>query len=150
MVAPALALNSLAPDFTLKDAAGHPITLSSFREKKPVVLFFYPGDMTSGCTLQLCAVRDDWSKFQHAGISVFGINHGDAGSHKAFSQKYSFPFPLLIDKDKKVSTRYGAVRKIVGVNLIRRTVIGIDKQGRVVYLKRGMPKNAEILKALSK
>jgi peroxiredoxin Q/BCP len=147
---PALELNALAPDFALKDQAGKDVTLSAFRGKQPVVLIFYPGDMTAGCTLQLCAVRDDWTKFQRAGVPVFGVNHGDTASHKAFVDRHSFPFPLLIDTDKKVSAKYGAILKLGSLKLIRRMVVGIDKEGRIIYLKRGMPKNTDILKAMAK
>ncbi|MFZ2803761.1 MAG: peroxiredoxin [Patescibacteria group bacterium] len=148
MVAQKTLLNTPAPDFTLTDQSGHDVTLSSFKGSKNVVLIFYPGDMTAGCTLQLCAIRDDWSKFQTADTVVFGMNHGDAQSHKAFAEKYSYPFPLLIDKDKKVSAKYGAIIKLGRFSIIRRTVVGIDKTGRIVYLKRGMPKDADILKAI--
>src|SRR3989338_5835990 len=89
-----LTVGSRAPSFTLKDAAGNAVSLKDFRGKKSVVLIFYPGDMTPGCTMQLCAIRDDWSKFTRHDTVVFGINHGDAESHKAFIKKYGFPFPL--------------------------------------------------------
>jgi peroxiredoxin Q/BCP len=145
-----LAIGDNAPSFTLKDERGREISLSDFKDKKNLVLIFYPGDMTPGCTMQLCAVRDDWSKFQKADTAVFGMNHGDADSHAAFSKKYSFPFPLLIDAGKKVSTRYGAIRLFFKTTIVRRTVVGIDKGGRIVYLKRGMPKDADILKAFQK
>ena len=145
-----LSIGDPAPAFTLRDAEGKDVSLSDFKGKKNVVLVFYPGDMTPGCTMQLCAVRDDWAKFQKADTVVFGVNHGDADSHAAFSKKYSFPSPLLIDTGKKVSARYGAVRPFFKTMIVRRTVIGIDKSGRIVYLKRGMPKDADILKAFSK
>ncbi len=137
-----------APSFTLKDDHGQSVSLTDFRGKRPVVLIFYPGDMTPGCTMQLCAVRDDWQKFQEANIAVFGVNHADDKSHQAFIKKYSFPFPLLIDTGKKVSERYEAIRSYFKVRIIRRSVIGIDKDGIIRYLKRGMPKDAEILKAM--
>jgi len=137
-----------APDFTLPDQSGKEITLSSFRGKKNVVLVFYPGDMTPGCTMQLCAIRDDWSKFLKADAAVYGINHGDAESHQRFIKTHGFPFPLLIDKDRKVSAKYGAVHVFFGRKIIKRSVVGIDKQGRIVFLKRGMPKNADIIKAI--
>ncbi len=144
-----LAVGDNAPAFTLKDAQGHDVSLADFKGKKNVVLIFYPGDMTPGCTLQLCAVRDDWSKFQKADTIVFGVNHGDVDSHQAFAKKYSYPFPLLVDTGKKISTKYGALKKFFNHLIIARTVVGIDKQGKIVYLKRGMPKNADILKAIT-
>jgi peroxiredoxin Q/BCP len=143
-----LKIGDMAPDFTLPDQDGKDVKLSSFRGKRKVVLVFYPGDMTPGCTMQLCAIRDDWSKFVAADTAVFGINHGDQDSHKRFIKAHSFPFPLLIDKDKKVSAKYGAIKSLFGHQVIKRSVVGIDKQGAIVFLKRGMPKNADIIKAM--
>jgi peroxiredoxin Q/BCP len=143
-----LAVGDKAPDFTLKDQDGTEVTLSDFKGKKNVVLVFYPGDMTPGCTMQLCAIRDDWSKFVRTDTVVFGMNHGDAESHKLFIKKHAFPFPLLIDKDKKISTRYGAMKKFFKAMVIKRTVVVVGKDGTILFLKRGMPKDADILKAI--
>ncbi len=148
MAAHDLRVGDKAPDFSLKDQDGRLVHLADFRGQASVVLIFYPGDMTPGCTVQLCAVRDDWGKFQDAGIAVFGINHAKAESHGEFVHKFSFPFPLLVDPAKHTSARYGAMRNLFTVKVIRRSVIGIDKQGIVRYIKRGMPKNADILKAM--
>lgn len=137
-----------APLFALKDQAGHSIKLEDFRDKQPVVLIFYPGDLTPGCTIQLCAIRDDWSKFQSLNIALFGINHGKAESHQRFAEKNTLPMPLLIDPTKKIAAAYGAIRSLFGIRLIRRRVVGIDKQGIVRYIKNGMPKDADILKAM--
>lgn len=144
-----LTLFGQAPDFTLPDQSGTPIKLSDFRGKKNVVLIFYPGDLTPGCTMQLCNIRDDWSKFQKTDTVVFGVNHGTAESHHLFSEKYGFPFSLLVDKDKKVSAKYGAAFSLLRRTIIRRTVVVIDKTGKVVFLRRGMPKDADILKAIA-
>lgn len=144
-----LAIGSAAPAFTLKTEKGDSIALSSFKDKKNVVLVFYPGDMTPGCTMQLCAIRDDWSKFVSADTVVFGVNHGDAESHQKFSKAYGFPFPILVDTDKKVSAKYDAMKTFFKARIIKRSVIGINKKGKIVYLKRGMPKNVDILKAMN-
>lgn len=143
-----LAVGDKAPDFTLPDQDGNDVTLSDFKGKKNVVLIFYPGDLTPGCTVQLCAVRDDWSKFAKADAVVFGMNHGDADSHTKFIKKYTFPFPLLVDKDKKVATKYGALKKFFKAVVIKRSVVVIDKDGKIVFLKSGMPKDTDILKAI--
>ncbi len=147
MGASELRLNAPAPDFTLKDSSGHPVRLGDLHGH-PVVLIFYPADLTPGCTMQLCAIRDDWQKFHARGIRVFGINHGDTASHHSFVSKHHLPFPLLTDLHKKISVLYGAVRSLFGVKIIRRTVIGIDAAGLICYLKRGMPRTADILKAI--
>jgi len=143
-----LSVGDTAPLFSLKDQNENPVQLSDFLGKKNVVLVFYPGDMTPGCTMQLCAVRDDWSKFQRKDTVVFGINHAEATSHFDFVKKYSFPFPLLVDEGKRISAKYGATRPFFKSRIIKRTVAVINKEGKIIFLKRGMPKNADILKVL--
>ncbi|HPN15248.1 MAG TPA: peroxiredoxin [bacterium] len=145
-----LQIGDKAPLFTLKTQTGQEISLSKIIGQKPVVLIFYPGDMTPGCTIQLCNIRDEWSKFEQLDAQVFGVNHADADSHQRFSAKFRFPFPLLIDPDKKIAKKYGAVKKLFSATVIKRTVVAIDKNGKIIFHKHGMPKNADILKALSK
>ncbi len=137
-----------APDFTLKDQDGHVVRLSDYKDKQPVVLVFYPGDLTPGCIMQWSALRDERKKYDDTGVAVFGVNHGDADSHKKFIEKCSLPFRMLIDVGKKVSMSYGAVRSLFSVTIIRRTVVGIDKNGTVRFLKTGMPKTNDVLKPL--
>ena len=115
-----------------------------------VVLIFYPGDMTPGCTMQLCSIRDEWKSFTDAGIRVLGVNPSSAASHERFKTVFHLPFPLLIDTDKKVSEAYDALFSFFGIRITRRTVVGIDKTGTVRYIKRGMPKTQDILKAMQK
>ncbi len=143
-----LSVGAMAPSLDLKDETGKTVDISKFRGKKNVVLVFYPGDMTPGCTVQLCAIRDDWSKFQAADAVVFGINHGDAESHQRFKQAYDFPFPLLVDPSKKASEKFGAIKTLFGRPVIKRTVVAIDKEGKIVFLKSGMPKHSDILKTI--
>jgi len=145
-----LAVGDKAPLFTLTDARGKSVSLRDFHGKKNIVLVFYPGDMTSGCTMQLCAIRDDWKKFTTKDTVVFGVNQADAVSHARFSKTYHFPFPLLVDTGRKASAKYGAIRKYFKATIIRRTVVGIGKDGKIFYLRRGMPKNVDILKAIPK
>lgn len=146
----AVTVGSKAPAFSLHDEQGKTISLKELLGSTPIVLIFYPGDMTPGCTMQLCAIRDEWEDFKKANIQVFGINHADSKSHTTFKETYHFPFPLLIDTGKKVSTSYGAIRKFFKTEIIKRTVIGIDATGTIIYLKHGMPKNSDILKAVLK
>ncbi|MFA6099497.1 MAG: peroxiredoxin [Patescibacteria group bacterium] len=145
-----LKVGDKAPTFTLKSQDGKDVSLNDFIGKKPVVLIFYPGDMTPGCTIQLCSVRDDWSKYAKAEVAVLGINHADAESHQKFLNKYHFPFPLLVDTDKKVSKKYGAIKKLFSATVIKRTVVAVDKNGVIKFYRQGMPKDTEILKALTK
>lgn len=139
---------SRAPLFTLKDERGRSVALKDLLRTTSVILIFYPGDMTPGCAMQLCAVRDAWKKFRDAGAAVYGVNHADAESHATFSETYNFPFPLLIDKGKRVSQKYGAVKPFFNTKIIKRTVVGIGKNGIIFFCKRGMPKDSEILKAI--
>lgn len=145
-----LKIGDTAPMFSLKNQDNKEVSLKDFQDKQDVILVFYPGDMTPGCTIQLCNIRDDWSKFTRLGIAVLGINHADEDSHAAFVEKFKFPFPLLVDTDKKVSKKYGAIKKLFLATVIKRTVVGINKKGKIVYYKTGMPKDADILKAFTK
>lgn len=141
-------LNNEAPDFSLLDHEGNAVEPKAFRGKNPVLLIFYPGDDTPGCTTQLCAIRDDWDEFQKYGVMAYGINHADAKSHTKFWRHRSLKTPLLIDTDKKVSKLYGATKKFFKAEIIKRSVVLIDKEGVIRYLKRGLPPDSEILEAV--
>lgn len=145
-----LAAGSKAPAFSLRDETENLVTLKELLGATPIVLIFYPGDMTPGCTMQLCAIRDDWADFKKLDIRVFGVNQADESSHQKFKEAYHFPFPLLIDTGKKVSTAYGAMKKFFKTTVIKRTVVAIDPNGTIIYYRHGMPKNADILKAIQK
>lgn len=140
-----LVLNQQAPGFTLINQIGEKISLADFKGKKNVLLVFYPGDNTPGCTKQLCALRDDYRQFQNKDTVIFGINHAEADSHQKFIDQHNFPFDLLIDTDKKVSTAYGAIKLFFNKTIINRTVVLINKEGKIIYLKRGLPTDEEIL-----
>jgi peroxiredoxin Q/BCP len=99
--------NIMAPDFTLPDENGTPRTLSSYRGK-PVVLYFYPKDDTTGCTTEACSFRDDYSIYQEAGIVVLGVSPDSVQSHTKFKNKYNLPFTLLADDGHKVCELYEA------------------------------------------
>lgn len=141
-----LAVGEKAPDFALPDSKGTTVTLSALRGKKNVVLVFYPGDETPGCTKQLCAIRDDSQDFESAGIQVFGINPQSAESHRKFITNQKYGFELLVDADKAVCTAYGTK----GALMTTRTVYGIDQTGTIVFAERGMPANKKILAAFEK
>ncbi len=130
-----------APGFSLPDQSGRTVTLSDWLGKR-VVLVFYPGDDTPGCTKQLCEFRDDWSKARAAGVQVFGINPQSAAAHQKFRDKYKFPFPLLVDRGQKVAELYRANGLFV-----KRTVYLIDGAGVIRFARRGMPKPSEVLAA---
>ena len=134
-----LAVGVKAPDFSLPDELGHVVTLSKLRGKR-VVLVFYPGDDTPGCTKQLCEFRDSWSNVTSAGVDVYGVNPQSATKHEKFKTKYHFPFPLLVDSGQKVAALYNANGLIV-----KRTVYGIDREGVIRFSRRGKPTPAEVI-----
>jgi len=126
-----LAPGDTAPDFTLADADGNDVTLSSLRGQR-VVIYFYPAAMTPGCTKEACDFRDSWQSLAAAGITVLGISPDSPAKLRKFRERDSLNFPLLSDEDRKVLEAYGAYgekmlygRKSVGV--IRSTfVVGAD------------------------
>ncbi len=135
-----------APRFSLRDQSGKLVTLDDFHGEKNVVLVFYPRDNTPGCTKQLCAVRDQFDLFADSETVVFGINPQGSGSHSEFIDKHGFPFPLLVDQEKKVVSAYGCK----GILMTKRTVYGINKEGTIVFARRGTPSNEDILGAFKK
>lgn len=102
----ALSIGTKAPDFKTKDQDGKEVTLSGLKGKK-VVLYFYPKDMTPGCTAESCNLRDNYKALQKAGYEVFGISSDDEKSHRKFIEKEKLPFSLLADTDKSVHAKYG-------------------------------------------
>ena len=120
-----------APEFKLQDQNGAWHTLADHRGRW-VVLYFYPKDDTPGCTKQACTFRDDIFKFRAAGADVLGVSVQDTGSHAEFAKKYSLPFPLLADSEKKVATTYGVLTSYMGMELAKRETFLIDPNGIVV------------------
>lgn len=102
----ALTAGTKAPDFKTKDQDGKEVSLSGLAGKK-VVLYFYPNDMTPGCTAEACSLRDNYKALQKAGYVVLGISSNDEKSHKKFIAKEKLPFQLLADVDKSVHAKYG-------------------------------------------
>jgi peroxiredoxin Q/BCP len=96
-----------APAFTLSDAEGNRISLSTYAGKD-LVLYFYPRDDTPGCTKEACGFRDAWKEIQKLGAVVVGVSPDSGASHQKFTAKYKLPFTLLSDPDKKVMAAYGA------------------------------------------
>jgi mycoredoxin-dependent peroxiredoxin len=94
---PGLAVGTDAPDFTLRDANRTPVTLSSFRGKRPVLLVFYPFAFSSGCTAELCELRDDLGTFADAEVQVLAISTDTMQSLRAWGAQQGFSFPLLSD-----------------------------------------------------
>ncbi len=143
-----LSVGDMAPDFTLKSEQGEEVALSAFRGSNPVVLIFYPGDETLGCTVQLCAVRDGYKEFTDAGAVVFGVNPGDTQSHQKFVKHHNFQFRLLVDADKTVAEQYDALMGFGPFKMVNRTVYVVGADGAITFAQRGMPRNKTILEAI--
>ncbi|HEY6799068.1 MAG TPA: thioredoxin-dependent thiol peroxidase [Agromyces sp.] len=129
-----LAPGDLAPDFTLDDQDGTPVTLSALRGSR-VVLYFYPEAMTPGCTTEACDFRDNLNSFAGAGVWVVGISKDPVEKLKRFAERDRLNYTLLSDEDLSVQQRYGVwgekslYGKIV-VGSIRSTFV-IDEEGRI-------------------
>jgi peroxiredoxin Q/BCP len=122
-----------APDFTAINQDGVKVKLSSFKAKKNVVLYFYPKDMTPGCTTQACNFRDQYKKFKDT--VILGVSIDSSERHQKFIAKYDLPFTLIADIDKKVVQKYGIwqEKKLYGktfMGIVRATFI-IDKAGTI-------------------
>ena len=101
-----LQIGSKAPDFTVNDQDGKPVKLSDFKGKK-VVLYFYPKDMTPGCTAEACDLRDNYTLLQKRGYEVLGVSTDSEKLHQKFIAQEKLPFRLLADIDKKLHELYG-------------------------------------------
>jgi peroxiredoxin Q/BCP len=121
-----------APDFTLADNSGQPVTLSSFRNRSNVILFFYPKDHSLVCSLEAGAFRDSYESFRQVGAEVIGISSDTVDSHCGFSGRLQLPYTLLSDPQGAVRALYG-VPNTLGVIPGRVTYL-IDKQGFVRHI----------------
>lgn len=121
-----------APLFEGPDRNGQKIKLSDFRRKK-VILYFYPKDNTPGCTAEACNLRDNHNELIKKGFAVLGVSPDSEKSHAGFTEKYSLPFPLISDPEKKILSLYGAwgEKKMYGktVTGVLRTTFIINEEG---------------------
>ena len=129
-----LPINTPAPDFELLDQNGEARRLSDYRGQK-VILYFYPKDMTSGCTKQACRFRDLTPQFREKGAVVLGVSRDSVASHKKFETAHGLPFPLLSDPDLKVIQAYDVwqEKKLYGKTsmcVVRSTYL-IDENGMI-------------------
>jgi thioredoxin-dependent peroxiredoxin len=143
-----------APDFTAIDQNGEKVKLSSFKNKKNVVLYFYPKDMTPGCTTEACDFRDNFKKFKDT--EILGVSIDSPERHQKFIEKQSLPFTLISDEDKKVVEKFGVWqeksmygKKFMGI--VRSTFI-IDKTGKIrkIYPKVKVKGHVEDVMAIVK
>ena len=135
-----LEVGTKAPEFTLPDKDGNPVSLSDFLGKK-VVLYFYPKDNTPGCTKQACAFAASYEGFKAKNVAVIGVSKDSVASHQKFAAKYDLPFLLLSDPELQAIQAYGVwqEKKLYGkvsMGVVRSTYL-IDEQG---VIARVMPK----------
>lgn len=133
----ALKLGMNAPDFSLPDGNGKTVSLSDFKGKK-VVLYFYPKDMTSGCTKEACSFQENLGAIKKKGAVVIGVSADSPTMHQKFAAKYDLSFPLVSDEKKELIKKYGVWqeksmygKKYMGI--VRTTFI-IDEQGRISHI----------------
>lgn len=123
-----------APDFAVPDQEGNEVRLKDLRGKK-VVLYFYPKDDTPGCTKEACSFRNSFARFKRRGIEVLGVSLDSEKSHQKFINKYSLPFRLLADTERKISESYGTYgeKKFMGRTYMgnNRMTFLIDEKGKI-------------------
>lgn len=151
-----LQINTIAPDFKLKNYEGEEYTLSQFKGKK-VVLYFYPKNNTSGCTTQALEFKNVYDLFQKKNVVIIGISKDSLDSHQQFQKKYDFPFILLSDPSTETIQKYDVwkEKKLYGktyMGVVRTTYI-IDEQGVIIWAQEKVnPKTnaSDVLCHLSK
>ena len=117
-----------APDFTLPSTTGEPVSLKQYKNRKTVILYFYPKDDTPGCTKEACAFQDNLPRFGKGKAAVLGVSVLDEKSKAKFADKYSLTFPLLADPDHDVIEKYGAWQE---KSMYGKTYMGV---ARITYL----------------
>jgi thioredoxin-dependent peroxiredoxin len=125
------AVGNIAPDFTLNSQEGTPVSLHDFRGKW-VVLYFYPKDFTSGCTIEAHNFERDLSQYERRNAVVVGVSLQSSNSHKEFCAKEGLSFKLLADTNHEVSSAYGSVLNLVVMKLSARHSFLINPEGVIV------------------
>jgi peroxiredoxin Q/BCP len=122
-----LAIGSVAPEFSAPVDDGSTFRLSDYREKKNVVLYFYPKDFTPGCTKEACSFRDNYGAIGAYDAIIVGVSADEAEKHSSFREKHSLPFPLIADPGRELQAKYDA-KGMLSFMPPRVTYV-IDKQG---------------------
>jgi peroxiredoxin Q/BCP len=131
------AVGTSAPDFSLTTSDGSQVNLKDYRGKW-VVLYFYPKDFTSGCTMEAHNFQRDLAKYDQADAVILGVSVDTAQSHKDFCAKEGLNFKLLADPDAKVSTDYGSVMDYKGSKLAARNTFIINPKGEIAKVYTGV------------
>jgi peroxiredoxin Q/BCP len=126
-----------APDFSLTTGDGSQVSLKDFKGKW-IVLYFYPKDFTSGCTMEARNFQRDLTKYQQTGAVILGVSVDTAQSHKDFCAKEGLNFKLLADPDAKVSTEYGSIMDYKGSKLAARNTFIINPKGEIAKVYTGV------------
>ncbi|MBY0274104.1 peroxiredoxin [Candidatus Binatia bacterium] len=134
-----------APDFTAPTADGGTLSLSDFRGKKPLILYFYPRDNTPGCTKEACSFRDHAGEIADAGAAIVGVSMDSQDAHRKFIADFRLNFPLLSDRDATICKAYGVAR-LGGWFPPKRVTFVIDRDGvvrRVIQSEFGIAKHID-------
>jgi peroxiredoxin Q/BCP len=149
--APMPEVGQAAPTFTLPNQEGTPVDLASYKGKW-VVLYFYPKDMTTGCTIEAHKFQADLDKYKAMNAVILGVSVDTVDSHKQFCTKDSLSFTLLADPDKKVVPQYGSLGNYGPMVIAMRNTFLIDPQGKIVKIWTKVDPNvhsADVLSALA-
>ena len=144
-------IGTQAPDFELRATNGENVSLADFRGKN-ILLYFYPKDMTPGCTTQACDFRDYHQSFTELDCVILGVSPDSQVKHEKFIEKYNLPFLLLVDEEHKVSETYEVwkLKKNFGKEYmgIERSTFVIDKDGKLVKEWRKVKVQGHVAEAL--
>ncbi|AFZ69963.1 Peroxiredoxin [Caldisphaera lagunensis DSM 15908] len=136
-----------APVFEGIDDSGNKFSLKDFLGKYNIVVYFYPKDDTPGCTKEACSFRDNWDLLKNLDTIVIGVSSDDIDSHKNFKKKYSLPFILISDKDKKIRKLYGADSFLIP----SRITYLINKEGIITLIyKNQLNPQSHVIEVLNK
>jgi peroxiredoxin Q/BCP len=149
-----ISVGDTAPDFSFVNLEGSTVKLSDFRNKKKIVLYFYPKDFTPGCTTEATEFSKDYKKFVDAGSEIIGVSPDIPDSHKRFREKMRIPYMLASDEKNEISKRYGVYgpKSFMGKNYdgVNRTTFLIDENGVIVKIfpkVKPLGHSEEVLKA---
>jgi thioredoxin-dependent peroxiredoxin len=141
-----------APDFSAPSQDGSSVSLKDFRGHW-LVLYFYPKDGTSGCTIEAHNFQRDLAKYEQANAVVIGVSVDSTGSHQEFCAKQGLEFKLIADTDKKISREYGSLMNLVVTKMASRNTFLIDPQGKIAQEWIGVEPgrhSSDVLMALAK
>ena len=141
-----LKAGEVAPDLTGESASGEVVRLSD-QQGHVAVVYFYPMDSTPGCTTEACAFRDNFERYEKAGIKIFGVSGDDAESHHEFRSEYKLPFILVADDDGDIMDAYG-VPSIFG--LASRVTFLVAPNGRIAYVWKDVDPGVHATEVLTK